>query len=267
MLKSQATKEDFSLLAKKEPEKRLLLSLQKKAGRGATGRITVRHRGGGAKRLYRIIDFGQEKINIKGKVAALEYDPFRTAFIVLIQYEDGDKRYIIAPQGLQVGDEVICQESAQLKVGNRMKLKNIQVGTQVYNIEIDPGRGGKLVKSAGASARVLAHEGKYAQLEMPSTEVRKILQECFATIGQVSRAEHKYVKLGKAGRMRHLGIRPTVRGTAMNPPDHPHGGGEGKTPIGLKYPKTPWGKPARGVKTRRRRKWTDKYIISRRRKK
>lgn len=266
MLKSQATKEDFSLLAKKRPEKSLLLALQKKAGRGQGGRITVRHRGGGAKRLYRIIDFGQEKINVKGKVQALEYDPYRTAFIALVQYEDGDKRYVISPHGLKVGDEMICRESAELKVGNRMKLKNISVGTMVYNVEIEPGRGGKLAKSAGSSAKILAHEGKYAQLEMPSTEVRKVLQECFASIGQVSRAEHKYMKLGKAGRMRHKGRRPTVRGTAMNPLDHPHGGGEGKTSIGLKYPKTPWGKPARGVKTRRR-KWTDKYILQRRKKK
>lgn len=266
MLKNQATKEDFSLLSKKRPEKRLLLFLFKKAGRGQGGRITVRHRGGGAKRLYRIINFGQEKINIKGKITALEYDPFRTAFIALVQYEDGDKRYIIAPQGLKVGDEIVCRESAELKAGNRMKLKNIPVGTAVHNIEIEPGRGGKLAKSAGSSAKVLAHEGKYAQVEMPSTEVRKILQECFATVGQVSRIEHKYMKLGKAGRTRHKGIRPTVRGSAMNPPDHPHGGGEGKTPIGLKYPKTPWGKPARGVKTRKRR-WTDKYIIQRRKRK
>lgn len=266
MLKNQATREDFSLLAKKEPEKRLLLSWGKKAGRGNSGRITVRHQGGGAKHLYRIIDFGQEKINIKGRVQALEYDPFRTSFIALVQYEDGDKRYVIAPQGLKVGDDIICQESAPLKTGNRMKLKNIQVGTMVYNVEIGPGLGGKLAKSAGAGARVLAHDGKYAQLEMPSSEVRKILQECFASIGQVSRAEHKYMILGKAGSSRHRGIRPAVRGTAMNPPDHPHGGGEGKTSIGLKYPKTPWGKPARGVKTRKR-SWTDKYIISRRKKK
>lgn len=266
MLKSQATKEDFSLLTKKEPQKSLLLRLQEKSGRGQGGRITVRHQGGGAKRLYRIIDFGQEKINKRGKVSALEYDPFRTSFIALIQYDDGNKGYVIASQGLKVGDEIICQESAPLRVGNRMKLKNIQVGSLVHNIEIEPGRGGKLAKSAGTAARVLANEGKYTQLEMPSGEVRKILQECFATIGTVSRAEHKYMKLGKAGRTRYKGVRPTVRGTAMNPPDHPHGGGEGKTPIGLKYPKTPWGKPARGVKTRKRG-WTDKYIISRRKKK
>lgn len=265
MLKNQATKENFSILTKKNPEKGLLLFLHKKAGRGQGGRITVRHQGGGAKRLYRIIDFGQEKINIKGKVQALEYDPFRTSFIALVQYENGSKGYIIAPQGLKVGDEIICQESAQPKIGSRMKLKNIPVGSEVHNIEIDPGRGGKLVKSAGTGAKILAHKEKYAQLEMPSGEVRKILQECFATIGLVSRPEHKYTILGKAGRVRHKGIRPTVRGSAMNPPDHPHGGGEGKTPIGLKYPKTPWGKPARGVETRKR-KWTDKYIIQRRKK-
>ena len=266
MLKKFATKEDFRILTKKEPVKRLLLRLPKRAGRSWDGRITVRHKGGGAKKLYRIIDFGQEKLNVKGKVIALEYDPYRTAFIVLIEYEDGDKRYCLAPQGLKVGDGVICQDQAELKPGNRMKLKNILVGTQVYNIEIEPGRGGKLAKGAGASATVLAHEGKYAQLEMPSGEIRKALQDCFASVGVVSRPEHKYMKLGKAGRSRHRGRRPTVRGSAMNPPDHPHGGGEGKTPIGLKYPKTPWGKPARGVKTRRRR-WTDKYIIQRRKKK
>lgn len=266
MLKNQATKEDFSLLTKKSPEKRLLLPLQKKSGRGQWGRITVRHQGGGAKRLYRIIDFGQEKLNIKGRVSALEYDPFRTSFIALVQYDDGDKKYVIAPQGMKVGDEIICQESAEPKVGNRMKLKNIPVSSLVYNIEIEPGRGGKLAKTAGSSARVLAHEGKYSQLEMPSSEVRKILQECFASIGAVSRPEHKYMNLGKAGRARHKGRRPAVRGTAMNPVDHPHGGGEGKTPIGLKYPKTPWGKIARGVKTRKR-SWTDKFIIQRRKKK
>lgn len=266
MLKNQATKEDFSILTKKEPEKRLLLRLPRKAGRGAGGRITVRHRGGGAKKLYRIVDFGQEKINIKGKVQALEYDPYRTAFIALLQYQDGEKRYRIAPQGLKVGDEVICAEEAELRSGNRMKLKNIPVGTMVYNIEIEPGRGGKMVKAAGTAARVVAQEGKYTQLETPSKEIRKVFHECFASIGAISRPEKRYMKLGKAGRVRHRGWRPTVRGTAMVPADHPHGGGEGKAPIGLKHPKTPWGKPAKGVKTRRRR-WTDKYIIQRRRKK
>ncbi len=263
MLKKQATKEDFKILTKKEPEKRLLLRLKKRAGRARSGRITVRHKGGGAKRLYRIIDFRQEKLNIKGRVIALEYDPYRTAFIALIEYEDGDRRYQIAPQDLKVGDEIICSEKAEVKVGNRMKLKNIPVGTLVYNIELEPGQGGKMVRGAGTSAKVLAHEGKYTHLEMPSKEIRKVLQECFASVGAVSRPEHIYVKLGKAGRARWKGRRPTVRGTAMIPPAHPHGGGEGKAPIGLKHPKTPWGKPAKGVKTRKR-KWTDKYIIQRR---
>ena len=266
MLKNYATKKDFSLLAKKEPEKSLLLRLQEKSGRGQGGRITVRHQGGGVKRLYRIVDFGQEKFNIKGRVQALEYDPYRTAFIALVQYEDGGKRYVLAPDNLKAGDEIICQDSAPLKAGNRMKLSNIPVGIAVYNVEIQPDRGGQLAKSAGSSARVLANEGKYSQLEMPSGEVRKILQECLASIGTVSRPEHKYEIIGKAGRARHKGVRPSVRGTAMNPPDHPHGGGEGKTPIGLKYPKTPWGKIARGVKTRKR-SWTDKFIIQRRKKK
>jgi large subunit ribosomal protein L2 len=265
MLKKFTTKEDFSILTKKKPEKRLLLSLKKKAGRASSGRISVRHKGGGAKRLYRVVDFGQEKLNQKAKVLSMEYDPYRTSFIALLEYEDGDKRYRLAPHDLKVGDEVICAEKAELKAGNRMKLKNIPVGSQVYNIELEPGRGGKLCRGAGGAARILAHEGKYTQLELPSSEVRQILQECFASIGTVSRPEHKYMKLGKAGRARHKRIRPTVRGSAMIPPDHPHGGGEGKAPIGLKYPKTPWGKPAKGVKTRKR-KWTDKYIITRRKK-
>lgn len=265
MLKNQATKEDFRILTKKEPEKRLLLKLQKRAGRAHSGRITMRHQGGGAKQLYRIVDFGQQKINQKGKVVSLEYDPNRTAFIILVQFEDGEKRYQLAPQNIKVGDEIICAEKAEIKPGNRMKLKNIPVGTQIYNVEIQPDRGGKLVRGAGAAAEVLAHEVKYAQVRMPSSEIRKILQECFATIGAVSRSEHMYMIIGKAGRMRHKGIRPTVRGSAMNPVDHPHGGGEGKAPIGLKHPKTPWGKIAKGVKTRRRR-WTDKFIIARRKK-
>jgi len=266
MLKKFATKEDFSILTKKKPEKKLLLSLKKKAGRGSSGRITVRHKGGGQKRLYRIVDFGQEKLNIKAKVISLEYDPYRTAFIMLLEYEDGDRRYRIAPQNLKPGDEVICAEKAELKPGNRMKLKNIPVGTQVYNIELEPGWGGRLVRGAGGAARILAQEEKYTHLELPSKEIRKVLGECFASVGAISRPEKIYTKLGKAGRSRHKRIRPTVRGTAMIPPAHPHGGGEGKAPIGLKHPKTPWGKPAKGVKTRRR-KWTDKYIIQRRKKK
>ena len=263
MLKNPATKQDFSILTKKKPERRLLLRLQENAGRASSGRITVRHQGGGAKRMYRIIDFGQEKINIKGKIIAIEYDPYRTSFIVLIQYQDNDKRYRIAPHDLKVGDEIICQEAAEVKLGNRMKLKNIPVGTFIYDVEIEPGAGGKLAKGAGTAAKVLAQEGNYVHLEMPSSEVRLVLKECFASIGAVSRPEKKYMVLGKAGRSRHNGIRPTVRGSAMNPVDHPHGGGEGKTPIGMARPETPWGKPAKGVKTRGK-KWTDKYILQRR---
>lgn len=254
------------LLTKKKPEKKLLIFLKKKAGRGYKGRITVRHKGGGVKRLYRIVDFGEEKLEIPAQVIAIEYDPYRSAFICLLEYEDGDKRYRICPHGLKVGDSVICSDKAEIKIGNRMKLKNILVGTQVYNIEIEPNRGGKLVRGAGATARILAQEGKYVDIVMPSSETRKIPRESFASIGQVSFPEHKFIQLGKAGRKRHLGIRPTVRGSAMVPADHPHGGGEGKAPIGLKHPKTPWGKPALGVKTRKK-KWTDKLIIQRRSKK
>jgi len=260
-----ATIEDRSILTKKEPEKSLLLPLKKTGGRNQYGRITVRFRGGGVKRMYRIINFGEEKINIPGKVVALEYDPNRTAFIALVEYQDGTKGYILAPQGLKVGDEIICAEKAEIKVGNRMKLKYIPVGTEVHNIELVPGQKGKLVRAAGTSAKVLAHEGKYTHLKMPSGEIRKVNSECFASIGAVSNPEHRYVKLGKAGRARLKGRRPHVRGSAMNPVDHPHGGGEGRTGIGLKYPKTPWGKPALGVKTRKR-KHTDKFIIQRRKK-
>jgi large subunit ribosomal protein L2 len=255
------------LLTKKEPEKRLLLSLKKRAGRGGSGRITVRHRGGGVKRLYRILDFGQEKMGIPGKVVALEYDPYRSAFIALVEYQDGEKRYILAPKDLEIGKEIITSESAPLSPGNRLKLKNIPNGTLVYNIEVEPGKGGKLVRGAGGAARVLGQEGKYTLLEMPSSEIRKISGECFASVGTVSNPEHIYRVIGKAGRSRLKGKRPAVRGSAMIPPDHPHGGGEGRSPIGLKYPKTPWGKPALGVKTRKRKKWTNKFIIQRRKKK
>lgn len=250
------------LLTKKEPEKKLLLSFKKRAGRARSGRITVRHRGGGVKRLYRIIDFGQEKLGILGKVISLEYDPNRTAYIALIEYQDKDKRYILAAKDLNIGDEIICQEVAESKIGNRMKLKNIPIGTQVYNIELEPSKGGKIIRSAGTSAKILAQEPPYTHLEMPSKEIRKISQECFASIGQVSHPEHKFEIIGKAGRRRLKGWRPTVRGTAMIPPAHAHGGGEGKTPIGLKHPKTPWGKPALGIKTRKK-KWTNKLIIKR----
>ncbi len=260
---------DYSVLTKKKPEKKLLISLKKRAGRARSGRITVRSRGGGAKRLYRIIDFGQRKLNVPAKVIALEYDPYRTAFIALIEYQDEkkEKRYILAPQDLKVGDEILISEKTPLAPGNRMKLKNIPVGTMVYNIELEEGKGGVMVRSAGASARVLAHEGKYTHLEMPSKEIRKVPRECFASIGVVSNPEHRFVNLGKAGRTRHLRKRPKVRGSAMNPCDHPHGGGEGRTGIGMKHPKTKWGKPAYGVKTRKKNKWTDKLIIKRRKKK
>ncbi len=252
-----------SFLTKKEPERRLLLALKKRAGRAVSGRITIRHRGGGVKRLYRLLDFGQEKLGMPAKVITLEYDPYRTAFIALVQNQDNQKRYILAPKDLKVGDEIICAEKAEIKIGNRIKLKNIPVGTPVFNIELEPGKGGKLVRGAGTAARILASEAGYTHLEMPSKEIRKVPDECFATIGQVSHPEKRFEKIGKAGRRRLKGWRPTVRGTAMNPPDHPHGGGGGKTPVGLKYPKTPWGKPARGVKTRKE-KWTDKLIIKKR---
>lgn len=252
------------ILAKKEPEKKLLLPLKKRAGRGAWGRITVRHRGGGAKRLYRIIDFGEEKLNIPAKVIALEYDPNRTCFIALLEYQDGEKRYILAPQNLKIGDQVIISEKTEIKPGNRMKLKNIPVGTEVHNVELVPNKGGKLIRGAGTSAKVISQEEDFTHLEMPSGEIRKISRECYGTIGAVSRPEWRYITLRKAGRARWRGKRPTVRGTAMIPAAHPHGGGEGRAPIGLKHPKTPWGKPALGVKTRKKRKWTEKFIIKRR---
>ncbi|MCD6114776.1 50S ribosomal protein L2 [bacterium] len=261
-----ATRADTTVLSKKEPEKSLLLPLKKTGGRNQQGRITVRFRGGGAKRLYRIINFGQEKINIPGKVTALEYDPNRTAFIALVEYEDKTKGYILAPQGLKVGDQVLTAEKTEIKPGNRMKLKYIPVGQAVYNIEVVPNQKGKLVRSAGASATVLAHEEGYTHLKMPSGEIRKINSECFASIGAVSNPEHRYVKWGKAGRLRLKGRKPHVRGAAMNPVDHPHGGGEGRAGVGMPMPKTPWGKPARGVKTRKR-KHTDKFILQRRKKK
>jgi large subunit ribosomal protein L2 len=258
-------KEDFSMLTKKRPEKTLVLSLKRMVGRSKSGgMITTRHKGGGEKKLYRIIDFGQNKLDIPAKVIALEYDPNRTGFIALLLYEDGEKRYIVAPQGLKVGDKIIASEKCEFEPGNRMKLKNMPVGTEVYNVEIEPNTGAKLVRSAGASAKVLAQEGKYTHLKMPSSEVRKVNQEGFATIGVVSRSEHMYVKIGKAGRKRHMGIRPTVRGSAMVPADHPHGGGEGRAPIGMPSPKTPWGKIALGRKTRKKKNYTNKFIIKRR---
>jgi len=251
------------ILTKKKPEKKLLLALKKKGGRGFSGRITVRHKGGGVKRLYRIVDFGQGKLGVPAKVIAVEYDPNRSALLALVEYQDGEKRYILAPHELKAGEEIISDASAEIKTGNRMKLKNIPVGTQVYNVELEPGRGGKLARSAGSTVKVAAQEANFTHLEMPSGEIRKVSQECFASIGQVSRPEHRFVNIGKAGKVRRKGIKPTVRGTAMGPADHPHGGGEGRAPIGMKHPKTPWGKPALGVRTRRK-KWTDKFIIKNR---
>lgn len=252
------------LLTKKEPEKRLLGVSKKKTGRSSqSGRITVRHRGGGVKKLYRVLDFGEEKLNLPGKVIALEYDPNRTAYLGLIEYQDGGKRYILAPHNIKIGEQVLCAEKTEIKNGNRMKLKNIPIGTPVFNIELEPGKGGKLLRAAGTSAKVLAQEAPFTHLEMSSKEIRKVFSDCFATIGQVSHPEARFEKIGKAGRKRLKGWRPTVRGTAMNPPDHPHGGGSGKNPVGLKHPKTPWGKLARGGKTRKNKR-TDKYIIKRR---
>jgi len=265
-MKKRKGKNPKRILTRKKPEKGLTLFFKRSVGRGSDGRIAVRHKGGGVKKLYRIIDFGQQKIDIPAKVIALEYDPNRTCFISLLEYNDGEKRYRIASHGLNVGDEVICADKAEIKIGNRMQLKNIPVGTQVYNIELEPERGGKLARGAGTSIKVLAHEGKYAHVSMPSTESRKVLAKCFASIGQVSFPEHKFIRIKKAGSVRLKGKRPTVRGSAMSAYDHPHGGGEGKAPIGLKHPKTPWGKPALGVKTRKKR-WTSKLIIQRRKKK
>jgi large subunit ribosomal protein L2 len=259
---------DFSQLTKKKPEKSLLQYVRRSVGRSkASGRITVRHKGGGVKKLYRMIEFSQTRMDMPAAVTALEYDPNRTAFIALLEYPDKVKQYIIAPQGLKVGSQVLFSEQAALQPGNRMKLKHVPVGTPVYNIEVQAGQGGVLARSAGSSAQVLAQEHGYTNLKMPSTEVRKVSGECFASIGMVSNPENRFYTIGKAGKSRLKGRRPHVRGSAMNPVDHPHGGGEGRQPIGLKHPKTPWGKPALGVKTRNKKKWTNKYIISRRKKK
>lgn len=258
---------DFSQLTKKRPEKSLLKYVKRNVGRSAsTGRITTRHKGGGVKKMYRIVEFSQTRIDSLAKVIALEYDPNRTAFIALIQYKDGEKQYIIAPQNLAVGQEIIFSDRAPLTPGNRTKLKNIPVGTAVYNVELEAGKGGIIVRSAGSAAQVLAHDGDYTNLKMPSTEIRKFNGECFASIGMVSNPENRFYRIGKAGKSRHKGRRPHVRGSAMNPVDHPHGGGEGRQPIGLKHPKTPWGRPALGVKTRNKRKRSTKFIISRRKK-
>jgi large subunit ribosomal protein L2 len=258
-----ATGQTFEEITKRKPEKALTLPLKKKAGRNAQGRITVRHRGGGAKRQLRIIDFKRNNFGVPGKVAAIEYDPNRSARIALVHFADGDKRYILWPVGLKVGDTVMSGPEAEIRPGNALPMKNMPLGTAVHNVELYLKRGGQMVRSAGSSAQLLAKEGDYVLLRLPSGEVRKVLAACVATVGQVGNVEHSQMKLGRAGRSRLLGRRPQVRGSAMTPRDHPHGGGEGKAGIGMPGPKTPWGKPALGYRTRRR-KDTDKYIVRRR---
>ena len=258
------TTNDFSEITKKTPEKSLLAVKKEKAGRNSYGRITVRHQGGGNRQKYRIMDFKRKKDGIEATVIGIEYDPNRSANIALIQYTDGEKAYILAPQGLKDGDKVISGNTADIKPGNCMEINSIPVGTLIHNIELNPGQGGKLVKAAGQSAQLMAKEGKYAHVRLPSGEMRLILANCRATIGVVGNSEHANVKLGKAGRKRHMGWRPTVRGSAMNPVDHPHGGGEGRAPIGHAGPLTPWGKPALGYKTRNKKKQSNKFIVKRR---
>jgi len=251
----------FEEITKNEPEKSLLLPLKKHAGRNAYGRITVRHHGGGAKRKYRIIDFKRNKDNVPGKIAGIEYDPNRSSNIALVHYADGEKRYIIAPLKLKVGDVIVSGPESDITIGNCLPLKNIPVGTTLHNIELKAGKGAQMVRSAGASAQLMAKDGNYATLRLPSGEMRLVRIECRATIGQVGNLDHQNVRIGKAGRKRHMGIRPTVRGSVMNPNDHPHGGGEGRAPIGRSGPVTPWGKPAMGYKTRKKNKPSDKYIV------
>lgn len=255
---------DYSELSKVAPERSLLVSLKKNSGRNSYGRITVRHRGGGVRTKYRIIDFKRDKFDVPAEVMSIEYDPNRSAFIALLKYEDGEKRYILQPVGLKVGDTVIAGTSADIKPGNALPLANIPVGTIVHNVELYPGRGGQLARAAGNSAQLMAKEGGKALLRLPSSELRYVPVDCMATIGQVGNTDHENVKIGKAGRKRHMGWRPTVRGSVMNPNDHPHGGGEGKSPIGRPGPVTPWGKPALGYKTRKTKKPSDKLIVKRR---
>ena len=245
------------------PEKSLVVTIKKNGGRNNQGKITVRHHGGGEKRKYRIIDFKRNKLNVPGSVATIEYDPNRTANIALINYADGEKRYIIAPKGLTVGMTVEAGENADIKVGNALPIMNIPVGTMIHNIELRPGKGGELARSAGSSAQILGREGNYVMIRLSSGEQRKVLGTCMATVGEVGNEDSSLVKVGKAGRKRHMGIRPTVRGSVMNPNDHPHGGGEGRAPVGRKAPMTPWGKPALGLKTRKK-KQSDKFIVRRR---
>ena len=255
---------DFSVLSKVKPEKSLLENLKKNSGRNSYGRITVRHRGGGNKRKYRIIDFKRDKMDMPATVLTIEYDPNRGAFIALTQFEDGEKRYIIAPNGLKVGDTVISSATADIKPGNALPIINIPVGTVIHNIELNPGRGAQFVRGAGNAAQLMAKEDGMALVRLPSGELRKFRLNCMATIGQVSNLDHENVQIGKAGRTRHMGIRPTVRGSVMNPCDHPHGGGEGKSPIGRPGPVTPWGKPTLGYKTRKKKNRSDKFIVRRR---
>ena len=254
----------FSEVTKTTPEKSLVVSIKNTAGRNAQGRITTRHMGGGNRRKYRIIDFKRNKDNVPAKVASIEYDPNRSAFIALLNYADGEKRYILAPVGLNVGDTVCSGENAEIKVGNALPLSAIPVGTVVHNVELDAGRGGKMGRSAGMEISLMAKEGNYATLRLPSGEMRKVLLTCKATIGTVGNSDHELVSLGKAGRKRHMGVRPSVRGVVMNPNDHLHGGGEGKSPVGMASPVTPWGKPALGYKTRKSKKASDKLIVKRR---
>ena len=260
------TGHSFDEITKSEPERSLLESKRRRGGRNSYGRVTVRHQGGGNRQHLRLVDFKRDKRNIPAKVAAIEYDPNRTARLALLHYADGEKRYIIAPIDLRVNDTVMAGPQAEVRSGNSLPIANIPVGTMVHNVELKEGRGGQLVRAAGGAAQLLAKEGDYAQIRLPSGEVRLVRQTCYATIGQVGNLDHGNIKLGKAGRKRHMGIRPTVRGTAMSPRDHPHGGGEGRQPVGMPGPKSPWGKPTLGAKTRRT-KQTDKFIVRRRGKK
>ena len=253
----------YEELTKKAPERSLVEYLKKNAGRNKQGKITVRHQGGGNKIKYRVIDFKRNKDNVPAKVASIEYDPNRTAFIALLNYADGEKRTILAPIGLKVGDTVTSGDEADIKPGNALPIKHIPVGTLIHNIELKPGKGGQLVRSAGNAAQLMAKEGAYAQVRLPSGEVRMISMEAKATIGTVGNSDHSNVRVGKAGKTRHMGIRPSVRGVVMNPNDHPHGGGEGKSPVGMPAPVTPWGKPALGLKTRKHKKYSDKFIVKR----
>ncbi len=257
------TSASFQEVTSSTPEKSLLATKKKTAGRNSYGRITVRHIGGGNRQKYRIIDFKRNKDGIPAKVATIEYDPNRTAYIALLNYVDGEKRYILAPNGLAVGDEVMSGANAEIKVGNALPLENIPVGSVIHNIELTAGKGGVVGRSAGNSAQLMAKEGRYATLRMPSGEMRKVLLTCRATIGEIGNLDHELVKLGKAGRKRHMGIRPSVRGVVMNPVDHPHGGGEGKSPVGMPAPVTPWGKPALGLKTRKKKKNSNKLMVKR----